>query len=147
MWRVKLSKVYSIQICKSHRNPMEKVKKAKLISNIGIDEDIHASNQGKKKNRQILLMDIETLNSFNLETGIIKENITTQGLKINDLKPNQKIQIGKSIILQVTGPCEPCPRMDEIRPGLMKEIDGKRGILAFVERGGIMNEGDKIEII
>ena len=34
MWRVKLSKVYSIQICKSHRNPMEKVKKAKLISNI-----------------------------------------------------------------------------------------------------------------
>ena len=24
---------------------------------------------------------------------------------------------------------------------------GKRGILAFVERGGIMNEGDKIEII
>ena len=37
--------------------------------------------------------------------------------------------------------------MDEIRPGLMKEIDGKRGILAFVERGGIMNEGDKIEII
>ena len=28
---------------------MEKVKKAKLISNIGIDEDIHASNQGKKK--------------------------------------------------------------------------------------------------
>ena len=65
----------------------------------------------------------------------------------SDLKPNQKIQIGKSIILQVTGPCEPCPRMDEIRPGLMKEIDGKRGILAFVERGGIMNEGDKIEII
>ena len=72
---------------------MEKVKKAKLISNIGIDEDIHASNQGKKKNRQILLMDIETLNSFNLETGIIKENITTQGLKINDLKSNQKIQL------------------------------------------------------
>ena len=89
-------------------------------------------------------MDIETLNSFNLETGIIKENITTQGLKINDLKSNQKIQIGKSIILQVTGPCEPCPRMDEIRPGLMKEIDGKRGILAFVERGGIMNEVDII---
>ena len=126
---------------------MEKAEQAKLISNLGIDEDIHSSNQGKKKNRQVLLMDIETLNSFNLATGIIKENITTQGIKINNLKLNQKIHIGESVILTVTGPCEPCSRMDEIRPGLMKDIDGQRGTLAFVEIGGIIKVGDKIEII
>ncbi|MFL2764449.1 MAG: MOSC domain-containing protein [Dehalococcoidia bacterium] len=142
-----MPKVYSIQICKSHRSPMEKAEQAKLISNLGIEGDIHSSNKGKKKNRQILLMDIETLNSFNLTTGIIKENITTQGLKINNLKLNQKIHIGESVILTVSGPCEPCPRMDEIRPGLMKDIDGQRGTLASVENGGIIKVGDKIEII
>lgn len=142
-----MPKVYSIQICKSHRSPMEKTEQAKLISNLGIEGDIHSSNKGKKKNRQILLMDIETLNSFNLTTGIIKENITTQGLKINNLKLNQKIHIGESVILTVSGPCEPCPRMDEIRPGLMKDIDGQRGTLASVENGGIIKVGDKIEII
>ncbi|MBN19233.1 MAG: hypothetical protein CL758_07175 [Chloroflexi bacterium] len=142
-----MSKVYSIQICKSHRAPMQIVKQAKLISNLGIDQDIHSSNQGKKKKRQVLLMDIETLNSFDLPIGIIKENITTQGLNINELKLNQKIHIGESVILNVTGPCEPCPRMDEIRPGLMNDLDGQRGILTFVVNGGIIKTGDKIKII
>ena len=141
-----MSKILSIQICTSHRSPMKKVDQAKLILNLGIDEDIHSSSEGKKKNRQILLMDIETLNSFNLETGIIKENITTEGVNINNLKNNQKIYIGDSAILSVAGPCAPCPRMDEIRPGLMKDIEGQRGTLAFVQNGGTIKVGDKIEI-
>ena len=141
-----MSKVLSIQICTAHRSPMKKVSQAKLIVNLGIDGDIHSTNKDKRKHRQIVLMDIETLNSFNLETGIIKENITTKGVNINNLKENQKIHIGDSVILSVAGPCDPCPRMDEIRPGLMKDLEGQRGTLAFVQYGGTIKVEDKIEI-
>ena len=92
-------------------------------------------------------MDLETLQKFNLEIGIIKENITTTGLDINRLKKGQKIIVGDLVTLTVTGPCTPCYRMDEIRSGLMDDIEGERGTLAFVEKGGVIRIGDKISIL
>ena len=37
--------LHSLQICESHRSPMKKVEEAVLITNVGIEGDIHASNQ------------------------------------------------------------------------------------------------------
>jgi hypothetical protein len=36
--------------------------------------------------------------------------------------------------------------MDEIRPGLKEEIDGKRGVLAFVEKGGVVSIGSEVGV-
>jgi hypothetical protein len=36
--------------------------------------------------------------------------------------------------------------MDEIRPGLKEEIDGKRGLLAFVEKGGVVSVGAEVGV-
>ncbi len=151
--------VHSLQICESHRSPMKKIEEAVLITDVGIEGDIHATSQitpspvpndfvstYRRKERQILLMDLETLQKFNLETGIIKENITTEGIDINRLQSGQKIIIGYTAILTVTGPCTPCSRMDEIRSGLMDDIEGERGTLAFVEIGGTIRTGDNINI-
>ncbi len=41
--------------------------------------------------------------------------------------------------------CDPCHRMDELRPGLRAELDGKRGMLAHVVEGGEIALGDAIE--
>lgn len=151
--------IHSLQICESHRSPMKKVEEAVLITNVGIEGDIHASNQispspvpddpvssYRRKERQVLLMDLETLQKFNLEVGVIKENITTVGIDINQIKPGQKIIVGEASILTVTGPCTPCYRMDEIRSGLMDDIEDERGTLAFVEIGGTIRTGDNIKI-
>jgi MOSC domain-containing protein YiiM len=43
--------------------------------------------------------------------------------------------------------CDPCSRMDEIRPGLQTELDGRRGMLARVVRGGEVAAGDEIELL
>ena len=155
-----LGTVHSLQICESHRSPMKKVEQAVLITDVGIEGDIHASNQirpspvpddpvslYRRKERQILLMDLETLQKFNLEVGVIKENITTVGIDINQLKPGQKIIVGEAAILTVTGPCTPCDRMDEIRSGLMDDIKGERGTLTFVEIGGTIRVGDDILVV
>ncbi len=55
--------------------------------------------------------------------------------------------LGGEVVLKITGPCAPCARMDEIRPGLRLELDGKRGMLASVVRGGTIRVGDAISVL
>ena len=62
-----------------------------------------------------------------------------------DLTKGQRLQIGEAI-LEVTGPCDPCSRMDEIRMGLQQELLGQRGTLCRVVEGGRIQRGDTIEL-
>ncbi len=50
------------------------------------------------------------------------------------------------MILETTKPCTPCERMDEIRMGLQEQLQGKRGMLARVIRGGEIRAGDEIKV-
>jgi len=90
-------------------------------------------------------VDGETLAEFNLVPGIVRENITTMGLNTSDLRPGQRLVIG-SAELEVTIPCEPCFRMEEIRMGLQEALKDRRGVLCRVIEGGRISRGDAIEI-
>jgi MOSC domain-containing protein YiiM len=92
-------------------------------------------------------MDAETLEAFQLEFGTIKGNITTRGLAVNQLTHGQRLQIGATVVLEVTDPCEPCFRMDEIQPGLQALLVGKRGMLARILTGGTIHRGDPITLL
>jgi MOSC domain-containing protein YiiM len=96
--------------------------------------------------RQVLLMDSETLEMFGVPPGRVKENITTRGIKLDDLPAGQRIRVGEAM-LEVTKPCTPCHQMDEIRPGLQEAIRGRRGILCRVVRSGQIRRSDTIEIV
>ena len=67
-------------------------------------------------------MDKETLDSFNLPIGVIKENITVEGLDFSSVEAGHVFFVGDEVTLEATGPCEPCTRMDEIRPGLREAL-------------------------
>jgi MOSC domain-containing protein YiiM len=75
----------------------------------------------------------------------VKENITTRGVRLNELAQGQRLDIGESV-LEVTGPCQPCSRMDEIRMGLQQELHGQRWILCRVAEGGRIRRGDAIQM-
>jgi MOSC domain-containing protein YiiM len=124
------------------RQPMREAESALALADRGLEGCRHARPGSR---RQILLVDSETLDSFGLQPGQIKENITTHGLRVNDLAPGQRIQVGQAI-LEVTGPCEPCSRMDEIRMGLQQELHGQRGTLCRVIEGGRIQRGDTIQL-
>ena len=94
--------------------------------------------------RQVLLIDRETLEAMDLRPGILRENITADGLNVNGLQPGQLLQIGEARI-QISGVCTPCDQMEKIRPGLRKELWGRRGMLGRVLEGGIIRPGDPIE--
>jgi MOSC domain-containing protein YiiM len=81
---------------------------------------------------------------MNLSPGIIRENITTSGLHVNGLEIGQKLRVGETR-LEVSAVCMPCDQLEKVRPGLEKEIWGRRGMLCRVLEGGIIRRGDPIE--
>jgi MOSC domain-containing protein YiiM len=137
-----MAHVSNLFIAVEHRKPMKAVDQATAVANRGFD----GSNPGRHgTTRQVLLVDTETLAEFGLEPGIVRENITTVGLDIADLKLGQRLAIG-STVLEVTIPCEPCHQMEEIRMGLQEALKDRRGVLCRVIEGGRISRGDEIEI-
>jgi MOSC domain-containing protein YiiM len=97
--------------------------------------------------RAVLLVQAEVLREFGLGPSDIKENITTTGIELHALGPGAEIQVGETVVLQVSGPCAPCRRMDEIRAGLQAELAGRRGINTRVQVGGKIRRGDAITVL
>jgi MOSC domain-containing protein YiiM len=125
------------------RLPMEELKEVKIISDRGLEGCAHGRPGSK---RQVLLVDRETLEVLDLQPGIIRENITTEGLNVNGLAIGQQLQIGEAR-LQVSAVCTPCGQIEKLRPGLRKEMRGRRGMLCQVLAGGTIRPGDNIERI
>lgn len=119
---------------------MREVEEITALENRGFAGCIHGRPGSR---RQVLLMDMETLEAFGLSPGVVKENITTRGLDIGDLRAGQRLRIGEAV-LEVTYPCEPCRRMEEIRSGLEQALRGRRGMLCRVVEAGKIRRGDGI---
>jgi len=123
------------------RAPMEELHEARVVEQVGFDGCAHARPGGGK--RQVLLVDVETLRVMDLQPGVIRENITTEGIAVNALQVGARLRAGE-VELEVTAVCEPCELMEEIRAGLMEELLGRRGMLCRVLRGGSIRRGDAI---
>jgi MOSC domain-containing protein YiiM len=125
------------------RLPMEELLEALAVSDRGFAGCAHGRPGGR---RQVLLVDSETLDAMGLRPGILRENITTRGLNVNNLAIGQQLRVGESR-LEVSEICTPCGLMEKIRPGLRKELWGRRGMLCKVIAGGMIRCGDAIEKI
>jgi len=125
------------------RLPMEEVAEVRALLDSGLEGCAHARTGSP---RQVLLVDSETLELMELSPGIIRENITTRGINVNGLDEGQRLQVGTAQ-LEVSMVCTPCDMLEKIRPGLRREIRGRRGMLCRVIAGGMIRQGDRIERI
>jgi len=119
---------------------MEELDRAELVPGLGFAGCSHARSGGQ---RQVLLVDKETLDAMELKPGIIRENITTRGLNVNGLAPGERLRIGEAL-LEVSAVCTPCDQLEKVRPGLRRELYGRRGMLCRVLEGGMVRAGDAI---
>jgi len=124
------------------RLPMEQLEEVRAIREVGLEGCAHARAGGGP--RQVLLVDRETLEAMDLRPGIVRENITTDGIDVNSLALQQELRIGE-VRLQVSEICHPCDQLEKIRPGLRREMRGRRGMLCRVLEGGIIRRGETIE--
>ena len=126
---------------------MRDVESVKIVAGYGIEGDRHATRGKARAHRQVLLMAQEMLSAFGLVPGEVRENITTQGLTLQELQPGTRVALGSDAVLEITEDCEPCERMDEIRDGLRGELERKRGMLATVVESGTVHAGDAVRVV
>jgi MOSC domain-containing protein YiiM len=136
-----MAKVQNLFRAPKKRLPMEELSEVRALGDKGFESCAHGRPGSK---RQVLLVDRETLEAMDLQPGIIRENITTDGLNVNSLPVGQLLRIGEAR-LEVSAVCTPCDQMEAIRPGLRKELWGRRGMLCRVLDGGMIRRGDPIE--
>ena len=120
--------------------PMEELSEVRALDDAGFEGCAHARSASK---RQVLLVDRETLEAMDLKPGIIRENITTDELNVNSLQIGQLLRVGRTR-LEMSAICTPCDQMETIRPGLRKELWGRRGMLCRILEGGVIRRGDSI---
>ena len=75
---------------------------------------------------------------------LLRSNLVTRGINLLALK-DRRFRIGAAL-LEGSGECAPCSRMEEtFGPGGYNAVRGHGGITARVIRGGTVRVGDPIE--
>ncbi len=102
-------------------------------------------------NRQVTLIGAENLAAIGAFLGgppvdaeVVRRNIVVEGVNLLALK-GRRFRIGEAI-LEATGECHPCSRMEEVLGvGGYNAMRGQGGITAKVLHGGAVRIGDAVE--
>ncbi len=134
--------VVHLQIKSAKGAPMEPVPAVTAIKGYGLKDD---ANAGHSK-RQVLIIERELLDEFQLPIGDVRENITVQGIQLAGMAAGTQVRVGTAL-LEATLDCAPCQFIEDKRPGLRAAMAGKRGTLFKVIEGGEIKVGDVIQLI
>ncbi|GAB4482660.1 MAG: MOSC domain-containing protein [Anaerolineae bacterium] len=133
----------AIHIAAAAGAPMQALREVTLITDTGVAGDRKAKPGSK---RQVLVIPIEVLEAFDLQPGMIRENLTLRGVDVFALAAGQQVRVGTAL-LELTKYCTPCEFMDSVRPGLRAAMHDRRGMLFRVVQGGVIRVGDAVEVL
>jgi MOSC domain-containing protein YiiM len=122
----------------ARRVPMEELEEAQVLED-GLEGCAHR-RAGK---RSVLFVAAEDLDAVGVEPGVIRENFTVRGGDVMRWPIGQRVAVGEAEF-EISMVCDPCHLMEEIRPGLQAELEGKRGMLASVVKTGRVALGDSV---
>jgi MOSC domain-containing protein YiiM len=136
---VKPGRVVWIGLRVSRRAPLQVVESALALAGSGLDGDHYSRKDG---NRQVTLIEAESLRAIashlgldDVSPGDLRRNIVTSGINLYALK-DRRFQIGDAV-LEASGECHPCSRMEEtFGVGGYNAVRGFGGITARVIEGG-----------
>jgi MOSC domain-containing protein YiiM len=122
---------------------------ARLVAGRGIEADRYATRRNGA--RQVTLIALEDLNAIaaflgreDISPELARRNLVTRGVNLLALK-DRRFRIG-AVLLEGSGECAPCSRMEEnLGPGGYNAMRGRGGITARILEGGEVRLGDRIE--
>ena len=135
------------------REPLVSVPEAELLTDSHLLGDHARPKAGGK--RQLTLIQHEHLGAVAgflglnapLDPGRLRRNLVVSGINLLALK-NRQIRIGDEVILDITGECHPCSRMEkELGAGGYNAMRGHGGLTAHIAQGGRIRVGDVVRIV
>ena len=114
----------------------------------GLVGDGHAHEKHNGPDRALSLLDLEVLDQlrdegFDLQPGMLGENLTAAGLAVQGMAPGTLLAIGE-VVLRLEQPRKPCYVLDSIDPRLKEVLVGRCGYMASVVRCGTIQPGMEI---
>ncbi len=139
--------VHWIGLRPARHAPMQPVAEVTLRCEDGVTGDHY---HGRSGTRQVSLITRESLDAIASFLGRdrvgpdeLRRNLVVAGINLLALK-GRRLRIGDAL-LEVTGECHPCSRMEQILgPGGYNAVRGQGGILARVLEPGRVRLGDTI---
>ena len=127
------------------------VDKVNVIISKGLEGDHYKGTSGKREVTLIQKEHLDTVASImkkeNINPSLTRRNIVVSGINLQALK-DQKFGLGDEVVLETTGMCHPCSRMEQnLGPGGYNAMRGHGGITARVINGGIVKNGDSVKLI
>ena len=134
----------------ARRQPMRPVDRALLDPDAGLVGDRWQGRPGG--NRMVTLIAEEHLRAIAAFVGApvtpeqLRRNLVVRGINLLALK-QRRVAIGAAV-LEVTGECHPCSRMEEtLGPGGYNAVRGQGGVTARVVVGGAVAVGDGVRVV
>lgn len=142
-------KVEWIGIRPERRAPLASVEQVEAIAAYGLSGDHYASKTNGK--RQVTLIQAEHLEAVakilgkpEVRADWVRRNLLVSGINIYALR-DRKFRIG-GVMLEGSGTCDPCSRMEEVLGnGGYNAMRGHGGILARIIEGGLIRMGDPVQ--
>jgi MOSC domain-containing protein YiiM len=131
------------------RKPVNKASTTMAIAGQGLEGDRYRAS-GTRQVTLIQAEHIPVICSFlgkeSVDPGALRRNIIARGINLLALK-GKKFRMG-SALLEYSGECHPCSRMEEtLGRGGYNAMRGHGGILARILETGRINVGDAIIVI
>jgi len=105
---------------------------------------------GKSRKRQVTLIQsehlkvVESVLKKEVDPALTRRNIVVEGINLLSLKDKQ-FSIGEEVVLEFTGLCHPCSRMEtNFGTGGYNAMRGHGGITTKVIKGGMIKIGDEV---
>ena len=132
------------------RAPMRVVEAAELDPAEGVIGDRYAGKSGSRHVTLIGRADLAAIADFlgldEVPPDLLRRNIVVSGVNLLALK-EKRFRLGGAL-LEMTGECHPCSRMEEIfGEGGYNAVRGHGGITARVLEGGEVRLGDALSVL